>query len=214
MAEAEKIVRSRYRGLRDIYLAKIRTNTPTAYETETPVKLGRAITAKISDKWSSEAIYSDDGTEEIVTSYEGTEIELEVSTLAPQDRALLFGQLYENGFLTKSKDDLAPEVAVGYRSRRMNGKYEFAWHYCGKFGQGNDDEFETQADKISPKTSSVKGSFYERQMDGKYQIMVDESQLVDSDATLERAKAAIASWFSKVQEAKESVDNAEANAGA
>ena len=214
MAEAEKIVRSRYRGLRDIYIAKITSNTPTEYKTETAVKLGRAITAKISDKWSSEPIYSDDGTEEIVISYEGTEIELEVATLAPQDRALLFGQLYENGFLTKNKDDLAPEVAVGYRSRRMNGKYEFAWHYCGKFGQGNDDEFETQADKISPKTSSVKGSFYERQLDGNYQILVDESQLLEGEATLDRAKAAIADWFSKVQETKASVDNAEENAGA
>ena len=207
MPEAEKIIRSRYRGLRDVHFAKVTTNTATAYETETPVKFSRAIKAKITDKWSSETIYSDDGTEEVVTSYEGTEIELEVATLAPQDRALLFGQLYENGFLTKNKDDLAPEVAVGYRARRMNGKYEFAWHYCGKFGQGNDDEFETQAGKISPKTSSVKGSFYDRQIDGNYQLLVDESQLVGTEPTMERAKTAIADWFCKVQEAKESVDN-------
>lgn len=206
MAEAEKIVRSRYRGLRDVHIARILTNTATAYTTDTPVKLARAVTAKISDKWSAEPIYSDDGTEEIVTSYEGTEIELEVATLAPQDRALLFGQLYENGFLTKNKDDLAPEVAIGYRTRRMNGKYEFAWHYCGKFGQGNDDEFETQADKISPKTATVKGNFNERQIDGNYQILVDESNLVESETTMAAARAAIADWFGKVQEPKAAED--------
>lgn len=45
-------------------------------------------------------MYSDDGTEEIITSYEGTDLELEVNALAPQDRALVFGQLYENGYGT------------------------------------------------------------------------------------------------------------------
>lgn len=208
MGEVKETIRSRYRGLRDIYIARIVKNTETEYTTETPVKLARAIKAKISDKWSAEPIYSDDGTEEIVTSYEGTEIELEVATLAPQDRALLFGQMYENGFLTKNKDDLAPEVAIGYRSRRMNGKYEFAWHYCGKFGQGSEDEFESQAGKISPKTATVKGNFNERQMDGNYQILVDESNLLGNEATMAEARAAIADWFGKVQEPKAAEDEA------
>lgn len=198
MAEGiKKVVRSRYCGLRDVYVAKLLQNTATAYAADTPVKLARAINAKISDKWSSEKIYSDDGTEDIITSYEGTEVELEISTLAPQDRALLFGQLYENGFLVKNKNDLAPEVAVGYRTKRRNGKYEFVWLYCGKFGQGVDDEHETEADKVNTKTNTIKGDFNDRQKDGSYQIVVDESNLVEANTD---AKAAIADWFSKVQE--------------
>ena len=132
----ETIVRSRYCGLRDIYIAKLIQNTQTAYAADVPIKLARAINAKISDKWSSEKVYSDDGTEDTITSYEGTEVEIEVSTLAPQDRALVFGQLYEHGFLVKSRNDLAPELALGFRTKRRNGKYEFTWLYCGKFGQG------------------------------------------------------------------------------
>lgn len=194
---AETIVRSRYCGLRDIYVAKLTQNTQTAYATETPVKLARAINAKISDKWSSEKVYSDDGTEETITSYEGTEVEIEIATLAPQDRALIFGQLYENGFLVKSKDDLAPELALGYRTKRRNGKYEFVWLYCGKFGQGVDDEHETQAEKVTGKSNTIKGDFYDRQKDGLYQIVVDESNLLDEHAD---AKAAITDWFNKVQE--------------
>lgn len=198
MAEGIKnVVRSRYCGLRDVYVARLLQNTATAYATDTPVKLARAINAKISDKWSSEKIYSDDGTEDTITSYEGTEVELEISTLAPQDRALLFGQLYENGFLVKNKNDLAPELAVGYRTKRRNGKYEFVWLYCGKFGQGVDDEHETEAEKVNTQTNTIKGDFYDRQKDGRYQIVVDESNLADADTD---AKAAITGWFSKVQE--------------
>lgn len=193
----ETVVRSRYCGLRDIHVALLTQNTQTAYVSATPVKLARAISAKISDKWSVEKVYSDDGTEDSITSYEGTEVELEIATLVPQDRAILFGQLYENGFLVKSKDDLAPEIAIGFRSKRRNGKYEFTWLYCGKFGQGVDDEFETQAEKVAVKSNTIKGDFYDRQKDGLYQIVVDESNLLEANTD---AKTAIADWFSKVQE--------------
>lgn len=197
MAEVTPIVRSRYCGLRDIYAALLTQNTQTAYVAGVPVKLARAVNAKISDKWSSEKVYSDDGTEDTITSYEGTEVEIELASLAPQDRAMLFGQLFENGFLIKSKDDLAPELALGFRTKRRNGKYEFTWLYCGKFGQGLDDEFETQAEKIAVKSNTIKGDFYDRQKDGRYQIVVDESNLVAEDVD---AATAIKDWFSKVQE--------------
>ena len=121
----QKIVRSRTCGCRDFYIAKLTQNDATGYVAGTPVKLARAIKAKVDEKWSSEKIYSDDGTEEVINSYEGTEIELEVNALAPQDRQILFGQLYENGFLVKTADDKAPEVAVGWRERKLNGKYDF-----------------------------------------------------------------------------------------
>lgn len=197
MAENRPIVRSRTAGCKDIYVARVTENTATAYTTDTPVKLARAIKAKISEKWSSEKIYSDDSTEDVLSAYEGTEVELEVNALAPQDKAIVFGQLYENGFLVKSSDDIAPEVAVGWRERKLNGKYEFKWLYVGKFSEGIDEEANTKEGKLSPTTKSIKGSFYERSIDNRYEISVDESNLIDADTD---AKAAIASWFSKVQE--------------
>lgn len=193
----ETIVRSRTCGCRDFYIAKITQNTSTGYATETPVKLARAIKAKVDEKWTSEKIYSDDGTEEVINSYEGTELELEINALAPQDRVLLFGQLYENGFLVKSSDDKAPEVAVGWRERKLNGKYEFKWLYAGKFAEGISEEANTKEGKLSPTTKSIKGLFYERSLDNLYEISVDESNLVDDNTD---AKTAIANWFSKVQE--------------
>ena len=105
--------------------------------------------------------------------------------------------MYENGFLTKSSDDAAPEVAVGWRERKLNGKYEFKWFYCGKFAEGISEEANTKEGKLSPTTKSIKGSFYERSLDNIYEISVDESNLVDADTD---AKTAITKWFEKVQE--------------
>lgn len=193
----QSIVRSRTCGCKDIYIAKIIQNTATGYATESPVKLARAVKVKIEEKWTSEKIYSDDGVEDVINSYEGTEVELEINALAPQDRAFLFGQLYSGGFLVKTSDDRAPELALGWRERKLNGKYDFRWLYAGKFAEGISEEASTKEGKLSPATKSIKGTFYERSIDNCYEISVDESNLMEDNTD---AKAAIEGWFSKVQE--------------
>lgn len=203
MSVVEKVVRSRTVSFRDIYIAKVTKNDTTGYETDTPVKLARAISGKISDKFTVEKIYSDDGTEDTNEYYQGTDVELEVNSLAPQDKALLFGHLYEKGYLVKNKDDKAPEVAVGYRAKKLNNKYEFTWLYCGTFGQGYDDNYATQEDKVTTQTATIKGAFNERACDGNFAVQVDESNLLAEHTD---AATAIKDWFSKVQEPAEATE--------
>lgn len=205
MSEPKTTVRHRYCGLRDVYVAKVTQNDTEGYTAGTPVKMARAIKAKISDKFTSEKLYSDDGVEGVLQAYEGTDVELEVNTLAAADRAAFFGQAYLNGFLLKSAEDEAPEVALGYRVRRLNGKFDFVWMYCGRFAQGNEENYETEAASKTAQTNTVKGEFYQRKkmdkVDGKdvhlYEARVDESNLATEDTG---AAAAIKAWFGKVQE--------------
>lgn len=201
---AETIVRSRLCGLKDIYIAEVTVNNGITYTAGTPVKLARALSAKVSDKFTTEKTYSDDSVEDIVEQYEGTEIDFSVNSLAPQDYAKLYENLYKNGFLLKASGDGAKEIAVGWRAKKRNGKYEFTWYYCGKL-ERPEMNYETQEDKVKTQTSSLKGTFYARQkedtLDGKkknlYAIQVDESNLLEEDTT---AAEAITDWFSKVQE--------------
>ena len=205
MSEPKITVRHRYCGLRDVYVAKVTQNDTEGYTAGTPVKMARAIKAKISDKFTSEKLYSDDGVEGMLQAYEGTDVELEVNTLAAADRAAFFGQAYLNGFLLKSAEDEAPEVALGYRVRRLNGKFDFVWMYCGRFAQGNEENYETEAASKTAQTNTVKGEFYQREkmdkVDGKdvhlYEVRVDESNVGAEDTG---AAAAIKAWFGKVQE--------------
>lgn len=204
MSEVNTIVRSRLCGLKDIYIANVTSNDGSAYTTDTPIKLARALSAKVSDKFTQEKVYSDDNVEEIVEQYEGTDIDFSVNTLAPQDYAKLYDNLYENGYLLKGAGDGAKEIAIGWRAKRRNGKYEFTWYYCGKL-ERPEMNYETQEDKVKTQTSSLKGSFYARQKEDTiggvkknlYSIQVDESNLVEGNTT---ATQAIADWFSQVQE--------------
>ncbi|MGL5084261.1 MAG: major tail protein [Clostridium sp.] len=205
--EVKTVVRSRFCGLKDIYVAEVTANTGTTYTTGTPVKLAKAISAKISDKFTQEKIYSDDTVEELVEQYEGSEIDFGVNSLAPQDYAMLYENLFTRGYLLKASGDGAKEIAIGWRAKKRNGKYEFTWYYCGKL-ERPDMNYETQEDKIKTQTAGLKGSFYARQkedtLDNKkknlYAIQVDESNLLEADTD---AKTAITDWFTKVQEYKE-----------
>ena len=207
----QTIVRSRRCGLRDIYLAKVTKNAADGYTAGTPFKFARAIKAKITDNYNSEKIYSDDGTEDIVNTYQGTTVELEVNTLAPQDRAVLWNRLWAEGYLVEASEDTPVELALGFRTRQLNGKYEFVWYYCGKFDQGQDEEYNTIEDKKNAVTSTIKASFYDRakadslpnattgEVEEKHlvRVRVDESNLAETAA---QAAAAIKAWFEKVQE--------------
>nr|DAZ22194.1 MAG TPA: major tail protein [Caudoviricetes sp.] len=191
------VVKTRRKALKDIHIALVTKNDASNYATETPIKLGRSISVKETVKKNVEKTYSDDGVEEVIESYVSTEIEFDVNKLSPEDKSMVRGALYENGFLVYNKDDKTPEVAIGWRSKNTNGKYEFIWHYCGKFNEGWTENFETEQEKVKTQTSKMKGTFYARDKDGNYKIEVDETYLLDEHKD---AKSAIENWFSKVPE--------------
>lgn len=200
------VVKTRRKALKDIHIALVTKNDASNYATETPIKLGRSISVKETVKKNVEKTYSDDGVEEVIESYVSTEIEFDVNKLSPEDKSMVRGALYENGFLVYNKDDKTPEVAIGWRSKNTNGKYEFIWHYCGKFNEGWTENFETEQEKVKTQTSKMKGTFYARDKDGNYKIEVDETYLLDEHKD---AKSAIENWFSKVPELVKSTKSQE-----
>lgn len=184
-------------GLKDIYYAKVEKNTEAEYEAGAPKKLFRAIKGKVSVKRNSDKIYSDDTVEDILSDVESIDVELEGDDLKAEQISEILGALYKEGFLVEGKDDVATEIALGFRAKRSNGKYEFVWLYCGKASEGIEDEYETQGQKISSKTPSIKFTFYAREKDGKFRNRVFEDQLLDEHNS---AKEAIKNWFKQVQE--------------
>lgn len=193
----EQVLKTRRKALKDIYIAVVTKNDATGYTADTPIKLGRAISAKVTVKKNVDKTRSDDSVEEVIESDEGTEIEFDVNKLSMEQKAILRGATLKNGMLIYNKDDRAKEVAIGWRARNTNGKYEFVWHYCGKFNGGWTEDYETEQDKIKTQTAKMKGTFYAREKDGNTHVEVDESYLIESNSD---AKSAIQAWFTKVPE--------------
>lgn len=119
----QQIVRSRTCGLKDFYIALVQSNTATAYTAGTPVKLARAIKAKIDEKWTSEKIYSDDNTEEVITSYEGTD---QVIFLDKTERCSFNGRFGHGEYTSKiqRKDGIRKDSGLK-RYRQNQGIFQF-----------------------------------------------------------------------------------------
>lgn len=195
-------------GCRDIYIAEVTEDTESKYTAGAPVKLARAMSIKITDKFNTENLYSDDSLEDIAEGYAETDVEMKINTMSQADYANLYNVLNSNGFLVKSAEDTAKKIALGWRSKRLDGTYDFFWLYVGKLTERPELEYATIEDKPSPKEQTLKGTFSSRQkadtVDGKekhfYQIQVNECELVSANTD---AKTAITDWFSKVQEYKQ-----------
>ncbi|WP_297520505.1 major tail protein [uncultured Clostridium sp.] len=184
-------------GFKDVYVAIVTKNDFESYTAEAPQKLFKAVTGKISVKKSSEKIYSDDSVEDILSALESIDVELEGDGLLLAIKAAISGSKLIKGMLIENKDDAAVEIALGFRAKNSKGKYQFVWLYCGKFDGDDEDEYETQGEKIAAQTKSLKGTFYARTIDGTYRVRVHEDELVTADT---EAKEIIKTWFSSVPE--------------
>lgn len=191
---------SRVRGFKNVYIAEVLKNTEKEYVCGDPMKLFKAISGKINVKRNSEKTYADDAVDEIIDSFDAVEVELEGDALTMEKIVALRTAKLDKGILTESIEDETKEVALGFMVKTKGGKYNFHWLYCGKFDGEDSDEFETLADKPSPKTKTIKGTFYGRSLpnaDGKHAFRkrIHEEELTAEDTD---AKTALTTWFTKV----------------
>jgi phi13 family phage major tail protein len=179
-------------GLRDLHYALLTKDDTTGVTYETPMHMAGAILAKITAKSNTETLYADDGPAETAVALGEIEVELETKDLSLSDQAALLGHTLENGVLLRSAHDLPPYVALGFRSRKSNGKYRYVWIYKGRF-ELPEQEFKTQEDKPEFQTPKIKATFIKREFDDLWQAMGDED---------ETGFTAGATWFHEVYQKK------------
>lgn len=181
---------ARQMGLKDIHIAVLTKDISSSATYETPEKLERAISAKISPKSNTENIYSDDSVEDVIAAFEGIDVEIELNQLSLTSRAKLQGAKVVKGVLIENKNDIAPTIALGFKSKKTNGKYRYIWLLKGKF-ELTSDEYDTEAEKPNPKSAKLSGKFFPRDFDGNYRFIVDEDGTgVDTSI--------VQGWFTKV----------------
>lgn len=159
----------------------------------TPKPLAGAITATISPTTNLETLYADDQAYEVATALGDISVELNVADI-PTDvlKDLLGHKINSDGVLIKSATDIAPYVALGFKSVKSNGKYRFVWYYKGKF-QPEEQEYQTKEDSPKFQTPTISGTFVPREKDKQWQAQVDED---DTGVKPE----VITNWFAAVYE--------------
>lgn len=177
-------------GLKDLNYSKLTKDDSSGSTYDTVKKIVGAISAGIKPKTSSETLYADDGPSDTISSLGEIEVEFEAADIPLAVQADLLGHKIKNGVLTKNASDIAPYVAVGFRSLKSNGKYRYVWLLKGRF-ELVEEKYETKGDKVKFQTPKIKGTFIKTESTGDWQHTGDEDEEGWTDATG-------VSWFKEV----------------
>lgn len=176
-------------GLDQIYYAIMNDDTLETYDT--PVRLAGAIQAGLTPTTNSATLYADDQASEVATSLGDIALVLNVKDISTVDQAALLGHTIDaNGVLVRSKDDIAPYVALGYRRRKADGTFRYIWNLKGKF-QAESQDAQTKTDTPAFQTPTINATFIPRATDGQWQSVVNEGDAGVVAGTL-------TNWFNTV----------------
>lgn len=150
----------------------------------------------INPNGSQETLFADDGPMETASTLGKIDVEIQKAYLTTQNKADLLGhEIDSKGGLVYADNDIAPWMAIGFRTLKSNGNYRYLWLYKGKFTEPEDAN-ETKGDSINFQSDTIKGQFtrlnYAYTINGKkkrpwkYEIDQDDET---ADATT------INSWF-------------------
>lgn len=180
-------------GLRDLHYAKITNDADTGTEYGEIKKIAGAITANMSTAYNTANLRADDGVVATAEAKGVTTVTLNTSDLSKAVKADLLGQtINEDGVLIEGDHDVAPYVAIGWRSEKANGEFRYVWLYKGKFHLP-EENYETKQETPAFQTPTLNGQFIARQSDK------ERKAEVDSDDE-EISQSVIDNWFNAVYE--------------
>ncbi len=193
-------------GLDKLYYAKITEDDEGNEEYGTPQILAKAMKADISVELAEATLYADDAVAEIVKEFKNAKLTLGIDRLSTQVIQDLTGaRLDNNKVIVSAGEDSGSNVAVGFRSKKSNGKYVYFWFYRVKFGFPS-ASMETKGDSVSFQTPSIEGTVMPRnkpdaQGRRPWRVMVEE----DDEGV---ADSVISGWYQSVYDPSFSVQEA------
>lgn len=111
-------------GLDRLYYAKITENDAGEETYGTPEQLAKAISADLSVELAEATLYADDGASEIVKEFKSGTLSLGIDDIGSTAASDLTGATIDkNKVLISASEDGGDPVAVGFRAKKSNGKY-------------------------------------------------------------------------------------------
>lgn len=161
-------------GLEKLYIAKIIKDDITGATFDTPKYLAGVKEISVKPKVSTESFYAENILWLSDTTLGDIEVGINITDLVDEEESFLLGhKLATEGGVIKSADDIAPEVAILYKSNKGNGKGRYQVLYKGKFTLG-DDQIKGKEGKSNFQSKELKATFQPLHFNKMWQYKVDE----------------------------------------
>lgn len=143
-----------------VYAVMTTEDTASTAPTYGAVKAAPGVMSiNINPNASLATAFFDDGPGETASTLGNIDVEIQKNVLTSENKADLLGHVIDaNGGVVYGDNDVAPWVAIGFRTLKSNGKYRYVWLYKGRFADPEDNN-ETKADSINFQSDTIKGQF-------------------------------------------------------
>ena len=164
-------------GVRGLVFAKLLTDASAGatYDTnliEVPGLIEVALTATITD----EALGADDNPVwDLYNALDSLDAAVTLGALGTDTEAFLLGRTIDaNGVLLTKSTDAAPWVAMGFKTLRTDGSYDYIWLYKGKFKTGDDTSRSKERGAVNFQTPQITGTYGPRDFDSNIMARVND----------------------------------------
>ena len=164
------------------------------------VKAPGVMSLNINPNGSQETLFADDGPMETASTLGKIEVEIQKNELTTKNKSDLLGhEIDADGALLYADNDIAPWMAIGFRTLKSNGTYRYVWLYKCKFTEPEDAN-ETKGDSINFQADTISGQF--TRLNYAYKVNGKDKRLwkyeLDEEHATESGKAKLAAWFNNV----------------
>ena len=161
-------------GVENFTAAELTSDTATTTSYGTPLNLGKVLRrVKVTPQSNTQDAYADDVIIDTVTDVAKFDLEVETAALPLEYIAWLLGHEYQDGVMSKKKDDAAPYFAIMYQSNKRNGKARYTKFYKVQFAEP-DNENKTKQENIEFQFPTLKATAIHRLSDGKAYDYADD----------------------------------------
>ncbi|MBE3038440.1 MAG: hypothetical protein IMZ62_06480, partial [Chloroflexi bacterium] len=144
-----------YVGVDNVYYALVTQDNVAGYVVGTPAYLAPAMKISKSIALSETLQWADNAVFDRLSGEGETTISCEVTGLSPQLAAILFGMTYDVATARVFDNGATPpDIALGFRGERSDGKYRYFWFLKGSFRKPK-EEISTKSDKPELKSITV-----------------------------------------------------------
>jgi len=162
-------------GAENLTLAKILTDVAGGATTyDTPVAITKKlIKIGVKNKTVLDPQYADDQTVDVIVEDGDITIDIDITDLTEDEKALIFGQTMAAGVRTPNPaTDVRPYFCVSWKSKKRNLAYKYYKVLKVIFSEP-DEDFETKKDKAAPQTDKISGTGIQRLSDGLRKRIAD-----------------------------------------
>lgn len=159
-------------GIDQLFIALVSVDTLSALTYAATQRLMGVSEAVVAKSGTKKPVYSDDMPQETINQDGETTVTFKMDGLSGIIEAMVLGSAYSaaNGLHEEGLGEVAPYLALGYRSKKANGFYKYTWFLKGTISKGGDTS-QTVAAEITPQVdtyifSAIKPTYYSGQTKG------------------------------------------------